>query len=64
MLWLGLLWLVLLFWVANLIMLMSMAIPSIFPESEENSVELVNPLLIINPTLNFILERFGFINMC
>jgi len=33
MLWLGLLWLVLLFWVANLIMLVSMAIPSIFPES-------------------------------
>src|ERR687886_674805 len=39
MLWLGLLWLVLLFWVANLIMLVSMAIPSIFPESEENSVK-------------------------
>ena len=39
MLWLGLLWLVLLFWVANLIMLVSMAFPSIFPESEENSIE-------------------------
>ena len=38
-LWLGLLWLVLLFWVANLIMLVSMAIPSIFPESEKNSTE-------------------------
>ncbi|MEM7556981.1 MAG: hypothetical protein AAF378_23405 [Cyanobacteria bacterium P01_A01_bin.84] len=35
---LGLLWLVLLFWVANLIMLTFMAIPSIFPESEQNSV--------------------------
>ncbi len=39
MLWLGLLWLILLFWVANLIMLVSMAIPSIFPESEKNSIE-------------------------
>lgn len=39
MLWVGLLGLVLLFWVANLIMLMVMAIPSILPESEENSVE-------------------------
>ncbi len=36
--WLGLLWLVLLFWVANMIMLVTMAIPSIFPESAENSV--------------------------
>ena len=32
--WLGLLWLVFLFWVANMIMLTTMAIPSIFPESE------------------------------
>ena len=39
MLWLGLLWLVLLFWVANLIMLVFMAIPSIFPESDKNSLE-------------------------
>ncbi|MEW6498664.1 MAG: hypothetical protein AB1589_40120 [Cyanobacteriota bacterium] len=39
MLWLGLLWLVLLFWVANLIMLVFMAIPSIFPSSEEDSLE-------------------------
>ncbi|HEY9612949.1 hypothetical protein [Allocoleopsis sp.] len=39
MLWLGLLWLVLLFWVANLIMLVFMAIPSILPESEKNSLE-------------------------
>jgi hypothetical protein len=38
-LWLGLLWLVLLFWVANLIMLVIMAFPSIFPESEKNSIE-------------------------
>lgn len=37
--WLVLLWLVLLFWVANLIMLVTMAFPSIFPESKENSVE-------------------------
>lgn len=36
--WLGLLWLVLLFWVANMIMLVTMGFPSIFPESEENSV--------------------------
>ncbi|MBD2580457.1 hypothetical protein [Oscillatoria sp. FACHB-1406] len=36
---LGLLGLVLCFWVANLIMLMSVAIPSIFPESEEQSAE-------------------------
>jgi hypothetical protein len=35
--WLSLLWLVLLFWVANIIMLLTMAFPSIFPESEENS---------------------------
>jgi hypothetical protein len=35
--WLSLLWLVLLFWVANIIMLITMAFPSIFPESEENS---------------------------
>jgi hypothetical protein len=39
MLWLSLLWLVLLFWVANLIMLVFMAIPSIFPSSEKNSIE-------------------------
>ncbi|HEY9653297.1 MAG TPA: hypothetical protein V6C95_21740 [Coleofasciculaceae cyanobacterium] len=39
MLWLSLLWLVLLFWVANLIMLVFMAIPSIFPSSEENPIE-------------------------
>ena len=39
MLPLSLLWLVLLFWVANLIMLVSMAFPSIFPQSEENSIE-------------------------
>ncbi|MBE9043723.1 hypothetical protein IQ255_04755 [Pleurocapsales cyanobacterium LEGE 10410] len=32
--WLGLLWLVLLFWVANLIMLFTLAIPSILPEYE------------------------------
>ena len=32
--WLALLWLVLLFWVANMIMLTTMAIPSIFPESD------------------------------
>ncbi|WP_319421109.1 hypothetical protein [Pleurocapsa sp. FMAR1] len=36
--WLGLLWLVLLFWVANLIMLTTMAIPSIFPKSESYSL--------------------------
>lgn len=34
---LGLLWLILLFWVANLIMLFFMAIPSIVPESEQKS---------------------------
>ena len=34
--WLSLLWLVLLFWVANIIMLSVMAIPSIFPD-EQNS---------------------------
>ncbi len=39
MLWLSLLWLVLLFWVANLIMLVSMAFPSIFPESEKPSAD-------------------------
>lgn len=39
MLPLSLLWLVLLFWVANLIMLVFMAIPSIFPPSEDNSIE-------------------------
>ncbi|AFZ35346.1 hypothetical protein Sta7437_1788 [Stanieria cyanosphaera PCC 7437] len=38
--WLGFLWLVLLFWVANLIMLLTMAFPSIMPESKKN---LVNP---------------------
>ena len=32
--WLALLWLVLLFWVANIIMLTTMAIPSIFPGFE------------------------------
>lgn len=37
--WLALLWLVLLFWVANLIMLVFMAFPSIFPKLAENSVE-------------------------
>lgn len=30
--WFGLLWLVLLFWIANMIMLITMAFPSIFPE--------------------------------
>ena len=32
--WLTLLWLVLLFWIANMIMLTTMAIPSIFPKSD------------------------------
>ncbi|MGF1588186.1 MAG: hypothetical protein ACFCU7_02900 [Pleurocapsa sp.] len=32
--WLALLWLVFLFWVANMIMLTTMAIPSIFPKSD------------------------------
>ena len=36
--WLGLLWLVLLFWVANMIMLTLMAIPSIFPKSDGYSL--------------------------
>ena len=36
--WLALLWLVLLFWVANMIMLTTMAIPSIFPESDGDSL--------------------------
>lgn len=36
---LGLLWLIILFWVANLIMLMFMAIPSILPEAEQNQAE-------------------------
>lgn len=35
--WFSLLWLVLLFWVANIIMLLTMAFPSIFRESEKNS---------------------------
>ncbi len=33
--WLGLLWLVFLFWVANMIMLTIMAIPSILPQSDD-----------------------------
>ena len=36
--WLGLLWLILLFWVANIIMLTTMAIPSIFPKSDGYSL--------------------------
>ena len=36
--WLLLLWLVLLFWVANMIMLTTMAIPSIFPRSDSYSL--------------------------
>lgn len=36
--WLNLLWLVLLFWVANIIMLTTMAIPSIFPQSNGYSL--------------------------
>lgn len=32
--WLGLLWLVLLFWIANMIMLTTMAIPSILPKPD------------------------------
>ena len=36
--WLALLWLVLLFWVANIIMLTTMAIPSLFPESQSYSL--------------------------
>ncbi len=36
--WLALLWLVFLFWVANMIMLTTMAIPSIFPESDGYSL--------------------------
>ncbi|NES65986.1 MAG: hypothetical protein F6K24_12355 [Okeania sp. SIO2D1] len=32
--WLSLLWLVLIFWIANIVMLLTMAFPSIFPESE------------------------------
>ena len=35
--WLSLLWLVLLFWIANMIMLTTMAIPSILPESNAYS---------------------------
>ncbi|MDY6936592.1 MAG: hypothetical protein SWY16_02910 [Cyanobacteriota bacterium] len=35
--WFGLLWLMLVFWAANLIMLLLMAIPSIWPESNERS---------------------------
>jgi hypothetical protein len=33
--WLGLLWLVLLFWVANLVMLLTMAYPTIIPSSKQ-----------------------------
>ncbi|AOX04181.1 hypothetical protein BJP34_07835 [Moorena producens PAL-8-15-08-1] len=33
--WLSLLWLVLIFWVMNIIMLLTMAFPSIFPESSK-----------------------------
>lgn len=36
--WLGLLWLVFIFWVANIIMLTFMAIPSILPKSNEYSL--------------------------
>lgn len=36
--WLGLLWLVLLFWVANIIMLTTMAIPSILPQLDGYSL--------------------------
>ncbi len=36
---LGLLWLVMLFWIANIIMLIFMAIPSILPEKNENQPE-------------------------
>ena len=36
--WLGLLWLVFIFWVANIIMLTFMAIPSIFPKSDDYSL--------------------------
>ena len=32
--WLGLLWLVFIFWVANMIMLTTIAIPSILPQSD------------------------------
>lgn len=35
--WLGLLWLVFLFWVANMIMLTTLAIPSILPKSDSYS---------------------------
>ena len=35
--WLGLLWLVFLFWVANMIMLITMAIPSILPKLDSYS---------------------------
>lgn len=38
--WLGLLWLVLLFWFANLIMLLFMAIPSLIPDSDGESANL------------------------
>lgn len=37
--WLGLLWLVLLFWIANIIMLIFMAIPSLFPETDRQSAK-------------------------
>jgi hypothetical protein len=36
--WLGLLWLVFLFWVANMIMLISMPIPNILPNSDSYSL--------------------------
>ena len=36
--WLSLLWSVLLFWVANMIMLTTVAIPSIFPKSDNHSL--------------------------
>ena len=38
--WLGLLWLVLLFWVANLVMLITQAIPSILPNKVEGEGDL------------------------
>ena len=36
--WLGLLWLVLLFWVANLVMLITLGIPSILPDEGEGNL--------------------------
>lgn len=38
--WLGLLWMILLFWIANLIMLLFMAIPSLIPDSDGESANL------------------------